>query len=296
MNTRIYFFVTGGDSGYHDKVYFHENCLITPTSPPADTTALIRSESTGEIERKNIDDFRISGKRVLQCYSPSYAVDEFLRIGSNFFWLFSKTPLIFGPTSVKYNSEFFDFSLVGNTLSDFDLVGFMIRSGTDTTCVTSLLLPIEAFGLVRRFGHFPMAWFGSQSGIYFTHAGPSVTLLACYRAGTLNMAPPWWTLNTSGLGFTLTITDISTATAGLTEILSINPAAGSLITEASTRVSFVMKGSVKASKGDSHNGYIRLIKASLTSAGKFEVSADPADIVWEEVFTSNAAGWSVGQL
>lgn len=159
MNTRIYFFVTGGDRTYYEKIFFHENCLISATSPPADTTALIRSETTGEIDRKNIDDFRISGKKVFQCYSPIYAPDEFSRIGA-FFWIFSKTPLIFGSASIKYNAEFFDFSLVGNTVHDFDRVGFMIRTSTTTTCQANLLLPVAEFGVVRTFNQFPMVWFG----------------------------------------------------------------------------------------------------------------------------------------
>ena len=293
MNTRIYFYLHGGDRTYYEKIFFHENCLISATSPPADTTALIRSETTGQIERKNIDDFRISGKKVYQCYSPSYAPDEFTRIGA-FFWIFSKTPLIFGSASVKYNAEFFDFSLVGNTLQDFDRVGFMIRTGSATTCQSNLLLPAAEFGVVRTFNQFPMVWFGKQSGMYFTETS-SVTILACYRAGTLNMAPPWWTLNTSGQGFLLTVTGAGT-NDGLTEILSITPAPGAVVTDTSTRVTFTMKGNVKPSKGNSHNGYVKIIRAALTSSGKFTVSTTPSDVVWSETFTSNAASWSVGDL
>lgn len=294
MNTRIYFFVIGGDSSFHDKIYFHESCSISASALPADTTAVIRSESTGEIVRKNIDDFRISGKKAFQCFSPSYAPDEFARIGE-FFWIFSKTPLIFGSASVKYNAEFFDFSLVGSTLQDYDRVGFMIRVTGLTTCQNSLLLPTDNYGVNRVFGKFPLVWFGSSSGMHFTDSSASVNVMACYRSSTLNMAPPWWTLNTSGLTFLLTITGVNTNSA-LTEIMSISPAHGELVTDTATRVKFIMKGSVKPSKGPSHNGYVKIIKATLSSSGDFTPSTNGADVVWSESFTSTSHGWTVGKL
>ena len=144
------------------------------------------------------------------------------------------------------------------------------------------------------FNQFPMVWFGKTSGMYFTESS-TVTLIACYRAATLNMAPPWWSLNTSGLAFSLTVTGAGT-NDGLTEIMSITPAPGAVVTDTSTRVTFTMKGSVKPSKGNSHNGYVKIIRAALTSSGSFTVSTDAADVVWQEVFTSDSSSWSAGSL
>ena len=109
------------------------------------------------------------------------------------------------------------------------------------------------------------------------------------------MAPPWWTLNTSGQGFTLTVTGAGT-NDDLTEIMSITPAPGEVVTDVSTRVTFTMKGNVKPSKGNSHNGYVKIIRAALTSSGSFTVSTNAADVVWQEIFTSDAGSWSVGNL
>ena len=66
MNTRFSFLSIGGDTTYGDKIYFVENCSssIDPNSPPADNAALIRDESLGSLIRKNIDDFRYTGKKM----------------------------------------------------------------------------------------------------------------------------------------------------------------------------------------------------------------------------------------
>ena len=85
------------------------------------------------------------------------------------------------------------------------------------------------------------------------------------------MAPPWWTMNTSGLTYFLTITGVN-SNADLPEILSVTPAHGTLVTDSSTRVKFTMKGNVRPTTGKTQNGYIKIIRATLSSAGVYTPS------------------------